>query len=118
MVISGSVSPVYEQRYQPDYYELLTGPAAAFGPKRDLSSVEWVMKLLSKKKPDYYHRLLIVLTVIEGVLSGRLRVKAERAGRGRTLARPGAPSGANFEVARIPQAPSHRASMAGTDPAS
>ncbi len=27
-----------------------TGPAAAFGPKRALSPVEWVMKLLSKKR--------------------------------------------------------------------
>ena len=30
--------------------EFLTGLAAAFGPKRVFSSVEWVMKLISKKK--------------------------------------------------------------------
>jgi hypothetical protein len=31
-------------------FSSFTGPAAAFGPKRAFSSVEWVMKLISEKK--------------------------------------------------------------------
>ena len=39
-----------QQRLGYSSLEFLTDLAAAFGPKRVFSSVEWVMKLLSKKK--------------------------------------------------------------------
>ena len=39
-----------QQRLGYSSLEFLTGLAAAFGPKRVFSSVEWVMKLISKKK--------------------------------------------------------------------
>jgi hypothetical protein len=39
-----------QQRLGYSSLEFLTDLAAAFGPKRVFSSVEWVMKLISKKK--------------------------------------------------------------------
>ena len=39
-----------QQRLGCSSLEFLTDLAAAFGPKRVFSSVEWVMKLISKKK--------------------------------------------------------------------
>jgi hypothetical protein len=41
---------VSQQRLGYSSLELLTGPAAASGPKRVFSSVEWAMKLISPPK--------------------------------------------------------------------
>ena len=45
-----------QQRLGYSSLEFLTDLAAAFGPKRVFSSVEWVMKLISKKKTINVHR--------------------------------------------------------------
>ena len=42
-----------QQRLGCSSLEFLTDLAAAFGPKRVFSSVEWVMKLISKKKKKH-----------------------------------------------------------------
>ena len=53
-----------QQRLGCSSLEFLTDLAAAFGPKRVFSSVEWVMKLISKKKKkknQVYEVKLLVL---------------------------------------------------------
>ena len=45
-----------QQRLGYSSLEFLTDLAAAFGPKRVFSSVEWVMKLISKKKKKGWMR--------------------------------------------------------------
>ena len=45
-----------QQRLGYSSLEFLTDLAAAFGPKRVFSSVEWVMKLISKKKKKWCGR--------------------------------------------------------------
>ena len=67
---------VGQQRLGCSSLEFLTGPAAAFGPKRVFSSVEWVMKLISKKKKD-----LSTLEKLKATMLSCLRVSSPSRGR-------------------------------------